>query len=66
MAAKTINLRPPEELYDQIEALAQYVQSESWQIHDIHEGLKEADAGKFSTDEQVKAVFDKYSVRACG
>ena len=66
MAAKTINLRPPEALYDQIEALTHYVQSESWQIHDTHEGLKEADAGKFSTDEQVKAVFDKYSVRACG
>ena len=66
MAAKTINLRPPEALDDRIEALTHYVQSESWQIHDIHEGLKEADAGKFSTDEQVKAVFDKYSVRACG
>jgi predicted transcriptional regulator len=66
MAAKTINLRPPEALYDQIEALTHYVQSESRQIHDIHEGLKEADAGEFSTDEQVKAVFDKYSVRACG
>lgn len=66
MAAKTINLRLHEVLYDQNEALTHYVQSESWQIHDIHEGLKEADAGKFSTDEQVKAVFDKYSVRACG
>jgi len=66
MAAKTINVRLPEALYEQIEALTHYVQSESWQIHDIHEGLKEADAGEFSTDEQVKAVFDKYSVRACG
>jgi predicted transcriptional regulator len=66
MAAKTINVRPQEALYDQIEALTHYVQSESWQIHDIHEGIKEADAGEFSTDEQVKAVFDKYSVRACG
>jgi predicted transcriptional regulator len=36
------------------------VKSESWQIHDIHEGIKEADAGEFATDEQVKAVFDKY------
>jgi predicted transcriptional regulator len=66
MAAKTINVRPHEALYDQIEALTHYVQSESWQIHDIHEGIKEADAGEFSTDEQVKSVFDKYSVRACG
>ena len=43
-----------------IDALTHYVQSESWQIHDIHEGIKEADAGEFATDEQVKAVFDKY------
>ncbi|MCX7249212.1 MAG: hypothetical protein NTX31_16325 [Burkholderiales bacterium] len=37
-----------------------YVQSESWQIRDIHEGIKEADAGEFATDKQVKAVFAKY------
>ena len=82
MTARTINVRLPEALYEQIEALAKatartksflaidaltnYVESDSWQIHDIHEGIKEADAGEFSTDEQVKAVFDKYSVRACG
>ena len=76
VTAKTINVRLPEALYEQIEALAKatartksflaidalthYVQSESWQIHDIHEGIKEADAGEFATDKQVKAVFDKY------
>jgi predicted transcriptional regulator len=76
MTARTINVRLPEALYDQIEALAKatartksflaidalthYVQSESWQIHDIHEGIKEADAGEFATDEEVKAVFDRY------
>ncbi|MDH4478944.1 MAG: hypothetical protein QE283_03610 [Rhodoferax sp.] len=76
MTARTINVRLPEPLYNQIEALAKatartktflaidalthYVQSESWQIHDIHEGIREADAGEFATDEQVKAVFDKY------
>ncbi len=77
MAAKTINVRLPEALYNQIEALSKatartksflaidalthYVQSESWQIHDIHEGIKEADAGEFATEKQVKAVFAKYS-----
>ena len=76
MTARTINVRLPEALYDQIEALAKatartksflaidalthYVQSESWQIHDIHDGIKEADAGEFATDEEVKAVFDRY------
>jgi RHH-type rel operon transcriptional repressor/antitoxin RelB len=76
MAAKTINVRLPEALYNQIEELAKatartksfltidaltsYVERESWQIHDIHEGIKEADAGEFATDEQVKGVFAKY------
>ena len=76
MTAKTINVRLPEALYKQIEALAKatartksyltidalthYVQRESWQIHDIHEGVQEADAGEFATDDQVKAVFAKY------
>jgi len=76
MTARTINVRLPEGLYDQIEELAKatartksyltidaltnYVQRESWQIRDIHEGILEADAGKFATDDQVKAVFAKY------
>ena len=66
MTARTINVRLPEALYNQIEELAKvtaltnYVQSESWQIRDIHEGIKEADAGEFATDKRVKAVFAKY------
>ena len=76
MPAKTINVRLPEALYNQIEELAKatartksflaidaltsYVQSESWQIRDIHEGIKKADRGEFATDRQVKAVFSKY------
>ena len=76
MNARTINVRLPEALYKQIEALAKatarsksfltidaltnYVQSESWQISDIQKGIKEADAGEFATDKQVKAVFAKY------
>jgi RHH-type rel operon transcriptional repressor/antitoxin RelB len=76
MSARTINVRLPDALYNQIEELAKatartksflaidaltnYVQNESWQIRDIQEGIKEADAGEFATDEQVKAVFSKY------
>ena len=76
MTAKTINVRLPEALYNQIEELAKatartksfltidaltnYVQRESWQIRDIHEGVAEADAGEFATEDQVKAVFEKY------
>lgn len=74
MTAKTINVRLPEALYNQIEELAKatartksfltidaltnYVQRESWQIRDIHEGVAEADAGEFATEDHVKAVFD--------
>ena len=76
MTTKAINVRLPEALYDQIEqlakatartrsflaidALTRYVERESWQIRDIHEGIKEADAGEFATDNQVEAVFAKY------
>ena len=76
MSAKTINVRLPEALYNQIEELAKatartksfltidaltsYVERESWQIRDIYEGVKEADAGEFASDKQVKAVFVKY------
>ena len=76
MTARTINVRLPEALYEQIEELAKatartksflaldalthYVQSESWQVRDIHEGIKEADAGEFATDMQVNEVLSKY------
>jgi len=76
MTARTINVRLPEALYNQIEELARatartksflavdaltnYVQSESWQVRDIHDGIKEADAGDFATDKQVTEVFSKY------
>jgi RHH-type rel operon transcriptional repressor/antitoxin RelB len=75
MSAKTINVRLPEALHSQIEELARatartksfltidalthYVERESWQVRDIHEGIKEADAGDFATEEQVKGVFAK-------
>ena len=75
MSARSINLRLPETLCNQIkelakgaaktkrflaiDALTNYVQSESWQIRDIQEGIKEADAGEFATEEQVKAVLDR-------
>ena len=76
MTAKTINVRLPEALYNQIEELAKatartksfltidaltnYVQRESWQIRDIQAGVQEADAGEFATDSQVEAVFAQY------
>ena len=76
MAAKTINVRVPEALHAQLEALAQattrtksfltiealkaYLDNESWQIRDIQDGIKEADAGDFASSEEVNAVFAKH------
>lgn len=76
MSAKTLNVRLPEALYDQIEELAKstertksfltidalttYVERQAWQVRDIREGIREADAGEFATDDQVQAVFAKY------
>ena len=78
MAAEKISVRLHESLYNQIEALSKatartvsslataaltnYIQNESWQIHDIHEGIKETDAGEFASEKQVSAVFAEYGV----
>ena len=78
MTTPTIKTSVPETLCKQIEELAKatartkrflaidaptnHVQNESWQIRDIHEGIQEADVGKFATDKQVQAVFAKYDV----
>ena len=43
-----------------LEALTDNVPRESWQICDIHQGIHEADADEFATDDEVKAVFAKY------
>jgi predicted transcriptional regulator len=45
-----------------IDALTHYVQRKSWQVGDIHEGVAQADTGKFAAEHQVKAVFAKYGV----
>lgn len=72
----TLNLRLPELLLNQLdqlasatmrsktflatEALKNYLESESWQIQDIRQGLAQADAGDFASEAQVNAVFAKY------
>ena len=37
------------------EALVRYIEEESWQLAKIEEGLRQADAGEFSTNEEVTA-----------
>lgn len=40
-------------------AIQQYVDLEGWQIEQIHESLKEADAGLFSSESEVERVMHK-------
>jgi predicted transcriptional regulator len=73
---RTINVRVPEAVFQQLDEIAKatertrsfialtalnsYLQEQSWQIRDIEAGIAEADSGEFATDEEVKAVFAKY------
>jgi RHH-type transcriptional regulator, rel operon repressor / antitoxin RelB len=75
-SSRTINVRVPEAIFQKldalanatartksyvtIEALSQYVESQSWQVSDIQAGIAEADAGEFATAEEVATVFAKY------
>ena len=42
------------------EAIKNYISMNEWQINVIKEGLEEADRGEFASDEEVKAVFNKW------
>jgi RHH-type transcriptional regulator, rel operon repressor / antitoxin RelB len=43
------------------EAISSYVELQEWQIQQIKEGLREADAGDFASDDEVAAVFAKWT-----
>jgi RHH-type rel operon transcriptional repressor/antitoxin RelB len=74
--SRTINVRVPASVYDQLETLAKstartksfvtvealtsYIAEQSWQIQDIQAGMADADKGDFASDAQVSAVFAKY------
>jgi predicted transcriptional regulator len=73
---RTINVRVPMNVYQQLEdlakatartksfvtleALATYLEAQSWQVQCIEAGLVEADQGQFASDAEVNAVFAKY------
>ena len=40
------------------QALDMYLEVMDWQLAHIKEGLRQAEAGEFATDEEVKAAFD--------
>ena len=76
MDTATLTLRVPMEVKDQLdkladathrtksylagEAIRRYLELEAWQVGEIQQALKEADAGDFATDEEVNAIVRKY------
>ena len=41
------------------EALAAYIETHSWQVEHIRQGLREAEAGNFVSDRAVKRVISR-------
>jgi len=42
------------------DAIQIFIGLQEWQVKEIQEGLREADAGDFASDEEVAAVFAKW------
>lgn len=74
--SRTINVRLPLELYQQLENLAQatartksfvtlealssYLAAQSWQVQDIEAGIAQAERGEWASDEEVATVFARH------
>lgn len=43
-----------------VDALREYLAREAWQIEELQQALKEADAGDFASDEEVDALANKW------
>ena len=44
------------------EAVREFIEINEWQIEEIKDGLKEADANDFASNQEVQAVFNKWGV----
>ncbi|MDP9524889.1 CopG family ribbon-helix-helix protein [Pseudomonas protegens] len=47
-----------------VDALREYLAREAWQIEEIQQALKEADAGDFASAEEVAAVASQWTDNA--
>ncbi|HBO8800493.1 TPA: ribbon-helix-helix protein, CopG family [Pseudomonas aeruginosa] len=72
----TISMRLPENLARQLEVLAKamgrsrsfvaaeaiqsYVREQAWQVREMQDAVKEADAGDFATPAETQAAFGKW------
>ncbi|NOU39864.1 MAG: ribbon-helix-helix protein, CopG family [Methylotenera sp.] len=45
------------------EAIKAYVDSNEWQIAEIHQAIQEAETGDFASDAEVKAVLGKWNAQ---
>ena len=52
--------RDPADILD--EAIAAYLELHAWQVERIREGVRQADAGEFATEEEVAAAFARWRV----
>ncbi len=43
-------------------AIREFIELNEWQIEEVKDALKEADAGDFAGDDEVKAVLNKWTV----
>lgn len=46
------------------DAIRRYVEEEVWQVAAIEEGVRQAEAGDFATEDEVKAAFAEWGVDA--
>ena len=44
------------------EAVREFVELNEWQIEEIRAAVKEADAGDFASEQEVRAIFNKWGV----
>ncbi len=44
------------------EAVREFIELNEWQIEEIKDALQEADAGDFASDQDIRAVFNKWGV----
>lgn len=76
----TLSLRVPQNMIEQlglladatgksrnflaVQAMKDFIEREAWQVAEIQEAIKEADAGDFATDEEVRTIKAKWSSHA--
>lgn len=46
------------------ETVREYIELNEWQILELKEAIKEADAENFASDQEVEAVFSKWAANA--